>query len=448
MAEQRRVPIEIRAAQRAIGQQEPVEPGRGASGSAATMFSPIGPDLDDLLNEVLSADFVEIVGMLPLQCATRLIELEEQRKAAGEPYIRRLAVRYYTPARDTIAVYRHSGVLGTLVQRWVAGTTGLRNWLLPSGSGVEDERALSIFEFDDVYLDGLVHTIKDGFHNVTVISQLPALKKSVEAEEFEESTLIITRMPESQVAQFHEFMEGLVGQAVPLAPRKIRCRTDESAIGSRPTGQEVELTISRLGSYGSPRPHEVEPVVVVAICAPTGHGTSVLLKQRNRGNARDDFNTLSLISERVLVEDFPGVLAGQLDPDPHTALDELWMQAGQPAQFEVPEEAFRRAAQRELFITCGLDIEASRLKLHGTCLLEREGEETYLGFYIYRVDLTRSSPIDELNHAKRWNTDLVAVPLAELYRPATARRLNRLLRRRQDWLQANVFQQSPVSENA
>jgi hypothetical protein len=89
---------------------------------------------DGLLEEILAADRVDIMGVLPWQCGTRLIELEARRREAGQPVIHPTAVRYFTPGRDRITLYRHSGVLGRLVQRWIGGVTALSNWLQPAAA--------------------------------------------------------------------------------------------------------------------------------------------------------------------------------------------------------------------------------------------------------------------------------------------------------------------------
>jgi hypothetical protein len=173
------------------------------------------------------------------------------------------------------------------------------------------------------------------------------------------------------------------------------------------------------------------------VTAKTASGPSVVLKLRTEANSRDDFGTLSLLSERVLLEDLKPAVP--VEPDREHALDALWVAAGQPDTFEIPQDSFRRAAQRELFLSCGLDVAADRFSLRTTFLLDREGEDTYLGFYVFVLDLNRGAPIDELDHARRWNRDLRVVPFRELYGRAYRDKLNRLLRRREGWLREHVF---------
>src|SRR5262249_27537900 len=152
-------------------------------------------------------------GILPWECAGRLAELEAERIKNDMQVIHPTEVRYFTPASDVITLYRHSGIMGTLVQRWIAGTTGLRNWLRPITEDPKAAQTLSIFEFDDVYLDCLVHTSHNDEHTVTILTQLPALKSQDSPSGSDESSLVITRMAHGQVKQFLEYLKRLQSQA-------------------------------------------------------------------------------------------------------------------------------------------------------------------------------------------------------------------------------------------
>lgn len=443
MARENSRAAEVRASQRALGD----EASKGLSGSVLSIPSPINSDVDQLLREVVSADQVDILGVLPWQCAARLIELEEIRRRAGEAVTHPATVRYFTPARDRVILYRHSGVLGTLVQRWLAGITGLRNWLLPSSNGPGAEDSLSIYEFDDIYLECLIGTRTGDRIEVTAVTQLPIAKNSPAPESVDEATLVITQMDERQALVFQRYLDQLVRSATPLAPRKIRCKARLGPENAELRyGDEFDPTVARLSSYGPPSPGDIEPIAVVAVCASTAQGPAVILKKRTRQNSRDDFDTLSLLSERVLAEDLsPVTLSGPLDPDPDRALDELWLRSGKPEPFVLPEDAFRSAAQRELFLCCGLDVKRERLDFRGTCLVDREDENTQLGFYVFRLDLHRSEEVDELKEAQRWNSDLVVVPFSELFGNRRRTSLNRLLRRRELWLRKAVFE-TPINK--
>jgi len=434
------LPAEVFAAQNAIGKVPGGVP-PALTASAPTSRASITPAVDELLGEILDADNVDIVGILPWQCAGRLAELEAERVKEGMQVIHPAAVRYFTPASDVITLYRHSGVMGTLVQRWIAGTTGLRNWLRPLTDDPQAAQTLSIFEFDDVYLDCLVHTSRQGRHTVTILTQLPVLKPQNPQLKSDETTLVITRMDESQVEKFQEYLTKLESQSRVMLPRQILCRPDSDVPqGGGALHHEFRPIIVQLIPHRTLRPaNTVSPGAVVAICSPTAHGWAVVLKRRTTTNSVEDFDTLALISERVLEADLPSPLSGPLDADHGRALEDLWLRAGQPSTFELPEEAFRHAAQRELFLSCGLDVPASRLELRGTCLIEREDENQFLGFYVYRLDLVRSPGFDELAYVRAWNLDLQVVPFESLREPGTRHQLNRLLRQRSAWLREVVF---------
>lgn len=432
-----RTAAEVRAARRALGDSP--APGYTPAVTQPGGGPPLNPDVDHLLDEMLAADQVDILGVLPWQCAARLQRLETLRLEAGRPVIHRQQVRYFTPARDRISLYRQPGVLGMLVQRWIAGLTGLRNWLLSSVPADGTADSLTVYEFDELYLDCLVYTRTGEGHSVTVLSQLPLLASSDRPGAADE-TLVITRMAEDQVAEFRKYLSSLVTQVAPLQPRQILCRAEDADREPRGNGSEFTPVISEILSYGQRRPAgSVVPVAVVAVRVRTAKGPSLLLKLRTERNSRDDWGRLSLISERVLVEDLTAWLTQPLEADPVHALDTLWLRAGEPEPFELPESAFRKAAQRELFLSCGLDVADDRLELCGSCLLDREDEETSLGFFVYRLDLDRSAAFDELRHARRWSPDLRLVALSELYLPDRREKLNRLLRGRDVWLQENVF---------
>lgn len=440
MSEPDRPAAEVRGAYLALNGTRMGTLGLPQQGSAITVCSPIGPDADRLLEEIAAADKVDIVGTLPWQCAARLMEITSRRQLDNQPVVQPADVRYFTPARNRITIYRNADALGTLVQRWIAGVSGVRNWLRPLRATEPVTRHL-LYEFNDVYLDCLIHVFSNGRHQVIAFNQLPRMKTTITNDTgAAETTLLITRMPDDQVRLFGVYLDSLAAEAKPLVSREMLCRLDDSGLHSAPEGAEFRPLISTLAPYDSARlPHTIVPVTVVVILAPTAHGTSVVLKRRAQWNSREDFNTLSLISERILEEDFPGAMSNPLNPDIDRAMDELWIRAGSPTTFEIPSSAFLRAAQRELFMSCGLDIGEGRLKLHGTCLLDREGENSYLGFYVYSVKLNRSAEIDELAHALVWNPDLEIVRLNELYSDDYRPRLNRLLRRRDKWLQREVF---------
>lgn len=430
MSQDESMPPEIRAARRSLGiyqSQELEHP----------IYLRSSEEIDDVLRAVVDAHEVDIIGVFPASCAQRLTDFLDA--GADEAPVNLPTVRYYTPNRDRITQYRHSGVLGTLVQRWLSGITGLRNCFDPRRrEDLAGEQALTVLEFDDVYLDCILRIRTKTTETVVLLNQLPHFSAPRNPQLDPVSVVVVSRVSVEKRGEVVSYLDAFQAQAIPVLPRQIRCIAE--SVGS----SEINFTpvISRLAPYGRLMQEDVEPVAVVAVRVNTASGPCVLLKKRTRENSRDDFKTLSMISERILLEDLGDLLSGPVARDQDQALDELWIRAGQPERFEIPEEGFRRAAQRELFITCGLDVEMSRLSRQGTCLLERENEGTYLGFFVYRLDINRSAVLDELKHAQQWNQNLVLVPLGELYSPRYRPRLNRLLRQREAWLREKVFSTS------
>ncbi|GAB3944824.1 hypothetical protein [Micromonospora vulcania] len=427
------IPAEVRAAQRALGRYQP-SPTQPES-PTLPIQSTSSTDVEAILVEVLDADRVDIIGVLPPQCVDRLVELHALREAAEGGSSLPAHVRYVTPARDRITLYRQPGVLGTLVQRWMTGVTGLRNWLEPRTTDPNSSMRLEIFQFDDMFLDCVIYTVRDGVERAAILSQLPILTSGRVGAAAAVSTVVASRMSATQVNEMKTYIRLLLNQAMPLTQRQVRCSSAEN----RRIGGPFTPAIRRVAAYGRLAVDDVEPIAVVAICANTASGPCVLLKPRNVKNSRDDFRKLSLVSERILIEDMSQYSRGSIDGDHEKALDDLWMAADQPEPFLIPEESFRRAAQRELFVTCGLDVPTGRLALKGTCILDREDEVTHLGFYVFRLDLLRTVGVDELKEVQAWNPELVLVPITDLYSATFRPRLNRLLTRKQEWLVDHVF---------
>lgn len=430
------LPPEIQAAKRALGGAKPsVQP---TSPGFITHASVDSNELDSVLRLILAAMRVDFIGVFPASCIPRLTELANEQHRV-EPQSRPPLVHYYTPARDRITLYRHSGMLGTMVQRWMSGITGLRNWADPRRPEDSATERLAIFEFDDIYIDCIIRLYDNKGESIYLISQIPAVMGGSSREDQDSPPLfVVSQVSADKRPGISAHLDILQARSLPLIPRQIRCIHDvqPSADGS------FIPTIARLAQYGRLVHEDVEPVAVVAVCVNTAIGPCVLLKHRSRENARDDFDTLSMISERILVEDVDQLLPGPRMEGAPESLDSLWIRAGQPESFEIPEPSFRLALQRELFVTCGLDIRDDRFLLKGNYVLEREGEGTYLGFFIYRLDLIRSDILDELKQAVAWNPRLTLLPIRDLYNASNRPRLNRLLRQREGWLRKVIFSQN------
>jgi len=438
------MPAEVRAAQRALNKR--AMPEAEAVGGTAEISAPgpVSSAVDDLLTRMLKAEQVDIIGVLPWQCAARLIEFQRDLEQRQENW-QLPSVRYFTPSSARITLYRHKELLGPIVRHWVAGINGLRNWLRPWPLQAPESARLRIYEFNDIYLDCIVYTkSSDRDTEVTLLSQLPQLKSPSPGSPASNVTdLVVCRISDDQIARLDRYRQALVDRAHLMVPRHVLCRSDSNTQEPGAPGSEFKPVILQLHPNRTLYPEGTVSVgALIAVCCSTARGDGILLKERTPRNSYDDLGKLSLLSERVLAEDMSADLSEQLDPDDDRALEELWLWAGRPTSFEIPESAFRHAAQRELFVTCGLDVPADRLELRGRCFLEREGENKYLGLYVYRLELLRDAVFDELDYAQRWEEDLRLVLLSELYQPPMRKRLNRLLREREAWMKASVFASS------
>jgi len=442
------IPAEVRAAQRALGRSAASKEARTPPAVTPTPAS-ITAAVDRVLMQILMADQVDIIGIFPSQCASRLIAL--QAELGTQLNLAMPKVRYFTLSNSRIALYRDKENLGPVVRNWVAGLNEIRNWLRPEQSSSSAHSRLQIYQFNDIYLDCLVAAQAENSLTVTLISRPPQIYAVSSFDQPSSADLFITEMPEDQTSQFVRYRDRLLSQAHLMVTRHILCRAEDGLRKEPTPGDEFRPIVLKLHPHRTLTPEGAVSVgSLIAVCCDTARGDAILLKERNSRNSYDDLGTISLLSERVLAEDMSDAISGPLDPSDDRALEQLWLRSGRPTEFEVPELAFRRAAQRELFLSCGLDVPAERLMLRGSCLVERETENTYLGLYIYRLDLLREVNFDELEYAQAWNADLKLVLMRELYEPRTRSRLNRLLRSREGWLRNSVFvgPAFPVSERA
>jgi TIR domain-containing protein len=401
---------------------------------------PAETGVDNILKAILAADQVDIVGVLPWQCAERLIELKAQKIRAGQSVIRPEDVRYYTPASNRVTVFRESEVLGLIAQRWSAGIYGVRNWLRTGTRKISDAGLAQVLEIDDLYLSCMICIETNEEREVVFVSEFPVSQRRENMAIHDVGALIIARMDDEHMEQVLTHLAALKTQTSLMRPRRILCSLEQSRALPQVAGNEFLPVISHLHPYHSDVPdNTIAASIVVAVCAQTAQGPAILLEERTFRNSIADLGKLSLISGGLMVEDMHDPDAGELAADDEAALEDLWLRAGQPSSFKIPESAFRRSAQRELFVSCGLDMPSDRLELRGTCLLEHEEMNNHVGFYVFRAELQRSPTADEYRHALRWNPDLRVILLKDLYRQPIRARLNRLLRQRDAWLPEAVL---------
>jgi len=397
----------------------------------------VGRDIDTLLNQMIEADEVYIVGVLPWECSRRLIELQQSRGADAQPAPK--TVNYLIPRRDDKGAGK---AMGPRVQRWVAGVFGVRNWVIPHRDESRNRDRLRIRLLDDDAGAHVVLTRRGEHFEATQITYLISLSDPAAG---------LLAIAECDPATTDKIRAHVIDDLLPRAPiweiRQVRCygplyeaSTDQNRFTPR---------IWRLTRERQLQPDETEPAVIVAVCGHTSEGPAVVLKRRRPSNSLDDFDRLSLISEHVIVEDLVDWVKRvptPLDADDTRAREQIWKAAGRPTQLILRDQFFEEAAQRELYVSCGLNIEAGRLDLRGYRRVRRE-DGTHLGFAIFRLDLRQDDDVDELEIIDGWSKDMVPVPIDRLYTGNVDVELNRLLRLQREWLVANVFSPARPTPN-
>jgi hypothetical protein len=421
---------------------------RGLLGVSTTAVT--GLSLDHLVQRMTSASNITIVGVLPRALAEALLDAEAAPSTDGSAS--RRVLRYLTPSAERMSTYRQSDILGRFIQRWHAGLVGFRNWASRAesrGAGIDS----SVWMMDDIFLDCLIaceSSIGQWSIFTAIALPQPGSILSTSRAPFESLILGVAEGPSvaAAMSRIHQLKE----EAAPLVERDLICvsptvvRREEASSVAADTPAEFNAQLVGIKPYRSPRESgSVIPVAVVAVCAESRHGPGVLLKYRTRFNAHNDFDCLSLLSERVM-EEHLSLCVGKPVPqlvNEDMRLDYWWFALGMPALFDVPESAFIAAAQREVYWSCGLDLPPDRFERRGRLLVDRHEGPELLGFYAFRVALKRERGFAEFEHALAWNPDLRFVPVADLYQPAAANLLpggsgatllNRLLSLRQDWV--------------
>jgi hypothetical protein len=416
-----------------------------------TLTELTGASLVDLVAQMRSAERVDIVGVLPRALGEALLAGEPTGtgdEGGDEAPPRPSESVYLTPSRERVAAYRHKDVMGRVVQRWSSGLSCFRNWTTRSMSKTDTAEIRLI---DDLFLDCVVLCRWPGRDpEVWVLTLLPQSSRPPPRDTAVPEELITTQVQAASVQSVLERVDDLRATGPLLSDSGLVCGNAAPAPPPpRPAGhlpsEFAPIVVDFRPAWRTPiRPGTIVPVCIVALHSTTPRGPGLLLLHRNDFTARDDFDTLSLLSKRVTEEDFARAIAQRL-PEPaggEDRLDAWWLQLGKPHRMDVPREAFVAAGQREVFMQCGLDLPADRFAYTGSHLVEHEGNPYHLGFVTFRLDLVRNEDVDERAQAQRWNSDLVFVLGENLYRPRTSgptapleeRPLGRLLTKRPEWV--------------
>jgi hypothetical protein len=383
------------------------------------------------------ASDVIICGVAPRSLVTAMHVVADEIVAdkAGPSWD---TVRYVTPKQSLIYANRQAQQLGVIVQRWQSALTAIRNCMkriLPDFDESTQSDRFSIRGVDDPYL-GVIVILK-----VRHSQRRRAWVSVGPTGPLENVGFIVV---EDHVELFQR-LEAAVQRMEQSGARIITRQLEAELVPADANPAKVpEPRVTTLRAFGAdPANNEAAclPVAIIVLRSATAGEPLVLLKRRSALTDTDDFGKLSLLSARLLETDLAGALNVPLasDQDPEVALDRMWRDARQQGHIVLPEDAFVRAAQREVFLSCGLDIEQDRLRYVGWQSLKREGTEQHLLFCVFVLVLRRAG-VDELEQAALWNSDnLVRVTESQLYSETYEKQLNRFLAKRQDWLLTNVF---------
>jgi hypothetical protein len=411
-----------------------------------------GLSLMTLVAEMNTAPRVDVLGVFPRVLGEALLATEATDLT---PPSGPRSLTYFTPDRERVLAYRHEDHLGPVIQRWNTGLVCFRNWSARLG-GASAAGGGEVLVFDDLSLDCIVVCRPEtGPPRIILLNFLPQAGVPSAPQRVPQESLILTEVRET-VDPVLARVETLREASAPLVARRLVCVHSGDGGGGRAgvgrgaggLPEEFEPVLKDLRPYVSPRePTDAIPIAVVALYAESFHGPGVLLKHRTVSNSPDDFETLSLLSEQVMEQDLALAVDAPLPRDcvDDEMLDHWWKAVGNPERIEIPHEAFVAAAQREVFLASGLDIARDRFTYCGSHLLEREDHGGQLGFFAFRVVLRRDHQVDELRRALEWDDDLRFVLASTLYPPDRVAgdppagdprrpRLNRLLRRRPEWV--------------
>ncbi|HET6571326.1 MAG TPA: hypothetical protein VFG58_07555 [Solirubrobacterales bacterium] len=386
----------------------------------------------EIAEEISGAQQVAIYGIAPrplLEALRSLLEARDIVSGALPP------ISYYTAAPQA-ALRAYADNSGTRpANRWQVGFMGLRNLIDAAAKGPREPgepAAGALFTLPSSFSDCIVVTRHS--HKREAIRYFSVLPSHPGASE----TARIIELDATSIADpLRAYLREVATTASRLQLREVIC--EPASPGPRPSDAPEAPTMMGFAPYGGNTTgsrQTLKPVAIVVLRCPRADGDHVLLKRRSPLTDNDNFGRMSLLSARVQEADVAAALGVEISAheDHDEAYDRLWVRAGEPKPFILPMKALRLAAERELFVTCGLQLEERRLNFDGFYVVDGDGA-TQLGFGVFRAHLHRSPEPDEMSEALACNPHaLTAVPLAELYDDRPDEPLNRLLVSGRDWL--------------
>ena len=380
---------------------------------------------------------------------------------------------YITPERSSILPNRGGSRLGSVVQRWETAQRRMGNCAHQYNQTITQLLEAGGFE----------QSSYSGFHlraTKSLYLEMTMLVRSLHGGRWHlwatvgptkdrgDDVYLTVDEQHPAYSSVAGMVRRLLQESRELATRQVLCspvpRERASTINGSPTTHFTEdewsnwpeLKINTLVPHGTITKNN-PTCLPTAICVVRSEYSSrkiVLLKKRTAASSTDDLGKLSLLSSRVLEEEVTEALGIPLAEakSADDAIDSMqvanYIVNGVRGALAVPHSAFVRAAQRELFYSCGLDLTEDRFEFRGCQVIDREESREQIFFCVFEVVLFRRSAAtapeanDELRAALEWNNEKLArVPQDELYDGDYRGRLNRLLDRREDWLKETIFSQ-------
>ncbi|MEU0960027.1 hypothetical protein AB0N38_03115 [Micromonospora aurantiaca] len=360
------------------------------------------------------------------------------------------SLHYVTPTPSMILTGRSGVGLGPVVRDWQAAVDTIRNCARQQARAVpaaaaRRSKALQLLGMRHYFLEMLMHVTVRSTGRKEFWLTIGAGHQS------NDLPLLVVEETDDNYPILDDMHSRLIEGCEELAIRQVRCDLIEASDVNGPPppgGRHDEKTpylvvhgLEPYGTGGQARP-ACMPVAAVMIRANTNRGPVVMLRQRNEFSDTDSFGKYSLITSRLLEEDLATALGVPVFADRHVdaATDAMWQATRTDGPLGVPVKAFIRAAQRELFICCGLDAPESRFQFHGYQVVST-ADGSQLGFAVFELVLNRHEPFDELVAAEDWDREenLLVVSQSDLYTEAYTDRLNRLLTQREGWFRTTIL---------
>ena len=394
-----------------------------------------------------AASSITICGVAPRSLVQAMQRIAQRSSASplGTPWRR---ITYVTPAAALIFTTLGNARIASAIQNWQSAIKGIHDCVIQLQSVTDGLAAptvpeLTFLSVAELFLNVLVMVKSlDGEHEQIWASVGPELAR-------EEPCYLGVAPGTESFRQLRSVIERLTASGAPIVSRELEMQPDgldQVRLLDESTERRLYVRSLRPLDDSSPSRTLPEPsclpVALIALRSVQAGRPQLVLKRRSRYADWDAFDKLSLLSTGLLEEDLAAALGVPAFPNLEApiALDAMWKAHGQPGPLPIPPSAFVRAAQREVFASCGLEISSQRFVHRGCHLLERDEFGRYLFFCVFELTLLRAGTYDELQLTRDWDPErLIEIPQTAIYSPELMPELNRFLIQCRDWFETEVL---------